>query len=550
MKKFTLVAVPLLLAVVVVAYVFLAGSPEEPNAPAVSAPAQEAASSGGLPDAETVGGADKDGRSTKLAENEFPPRRRSDKTGALTQFSISYGEIGYVDVDSVVRDRDPYSVVALLQAHHDLTGADESLEIMIDWAGENEVWGYEARFVQLIEGQPTNEVGTILFSSSGAVGRMHGDIVNTEALSSGSMVILQAEAEAIAREAAVRYAASLPEMPDSRGQPLTIEILPGELQYRLDSKNDLHRVWWIPVEISGRKWDTAQVLISSETGKVTQVGSVRVRQVAATQRYPCDDITFRVCNAEGTRQNSCAGVAAPLEAKHETVMGTASSVISDVDTMSSEHIQRKPGLRCTIDVIMESPLSGAYGEYDPAHDVIRIDEDTSQSRFKSTIAHEVFHALTKTSFDTDVEEGLVYAMEALYLEGVEEGGDENHWTAGGGSVDFTVDYRFQGTFVVYKSVANAIYRVFQKVDRDKALEFALRVDSQRPTSHIDFQRKMVEIGNNMLILRDVIEVLLAMGGHQAIDDYWMEIYLSDVGDGFPSPWPGPFGGDSTGPQDD
>ena len=277
MKKSAVIGISLLAALAVVAYVFLATHPAGPEAPAESAPAQERVSSGGLPDAESAGGAEESDRRRRLAGEERPPGRASDKKGAKTSFALSHGEIGYVDVNSVVQDRDPYSVVALLQNYQDLTGADESLEIEIPFVNENELWGYEATFTQLIGGSPTQWVGKIFFSSSGAVARVNGDLVNPQALSTGSVIVLRAEAEAIALEATVRYAAKLPVIPELRGQPLSIEVFPEEryreMRYELDRNNELRNVWRIPVSVSGSKHDSVEVLISAETGEVMRVRS-------------------------------------------------------------------------------------------------------------------------------------------------------------------------------------------------------------------------------------------------------------------------------------
>ena len=268
-----MVAALLLLALAVVAYVLLVSGPGAPEAPAEFAPVQERASSDSLPDAESAGGAEKSDRRRRLTGEERPPIRRSDKKGAETQFAFSRGEIGYVDVNSVVQDRDPYSIVALLQNYPHLTGADESLEIEIEFVEENELWGYEATFSQLIGGIPTQGRGKIFFSSSGAVARVSGDLVNPKALSASSVIVLRAEAEAIAREAAVGYAATLPVIPELRGQPLRIEILASELRHVLDPNNELRSEWRVPVGINGAKHDTVAVLISAETGKVLHVGS-------------------------------------------------------------------------------------------------------------------------------------------------------------------------------------------------------------------------------------------------------------------------------------
>ena len=278
-----MIAAMLLLALAVVVYLLLDGRPAEPGDTSVVVHAEERTSSGGLPDANSAGGAEKSRTRRSPASEEHPPGWISDKKGALTYFDLTYGEIGYVDVNSLMRDRDPHSVIALLQDHQGLTGAGEWLEIELGNTKENKIWGYRTRFIQLIEGIPTQWGGTILFSSSGAVGMLHGDLVNPQALSANSVTVQRPEAEAIAYEAAFRYAANLPHganlevTSDLRGLPLKIEVRSPEwyrdMRYELDPNDELRRVWWVGVGISGPKHDSVTVLISAETGKVLHVRS-------------------------------------------------------------------------------------------------------------------------------------------------------------------------------------------------------------------------------------------------------------------------------------
>ena len=275
-KKFALIAIPAA-ALAIAAYVFLAGGPEEPEAPAESAPARaapERASAGGVLEAQPARAAQMSGSSATLAAEERPPEWESKTKGDLTTFSLTHGEIGYVDVNSVLQDRDPYSLVALLQAHHDLTSADESLEVRIERIAENEIWGHEALFTQLIKGRPTNERGMVFFSSSGAVTRVYGDIINPQALAGDSVLILPPEAEAIAHEAAARYAATLePERPEWRGLPVTITAHSAEMRHELDSDYALVRLWRVPVSIDGPAAISVWVSVSPETGEVIGVKS-------------------------------------------------------------------------------------------------------------------------------------------------------------------------------------------------------------------------------------------------------------------------------------
>lgn len=125
MKKSAVVSIPLAVALAAIAYVLLARGPEPSSEPA---PAPEQAGSTHLLDPAPEAGAEKRvPYATPTADRRL--ERESETEGDLTMFSMTHGEIGDVDVDSVLQDRNPSSVIALLKKHGELTGADESLEI-------------------------------------------------------------------------------------------------------------------------------------------------------------------------------------------------------------------------------------------------------------------------------------------------------------------------------------------------------------------------------------------------------------------------------------
>lgn len=267
------IAVLLAVALVVLAYVFLTGEPQPPETTA-SAPAQQQEQSNAAEAPQTQSAPRAEGRSPTATPEEPEQKRKTTTRGDTTSFSLSHGDIGYVDVASILQDRNAYSILALLQSHKELTAAGDFLEIEIIYTPrENEIWGYQAYFQQLIDGEPTNEVGSVLFSADGAVGRLSGRLVNPESLSAADLLILRPEAEAIAREAAIRYAASLSDVSPS-DTDLTTEILSATMSYQSDSENNLRRVWSIGVSIDSPKWDafdTPSVHISPETGEVIEV---------------------------------------------------------------------------------------------------------------------------------------------------------------------------------------------------------------------------------------------------------------------------------------
>ena len=290
-RKFAWAAIPLAVALAAATYVFLAGDTQNPATPreAESTPAAEGGISSGLPHAQPKQAGQKTSSATVAADGNSP-ERRSESKGDLTHFSLTHGDIGYVDVHSIMQDRDPYSIVNLLRTHHELTGADDSLEIRIDRIQDNEIWGREVLFTQLIDGRDVGEVGTVFFSSSGAVTRMHGDMITARPPNAGDILILPPEAEAVAREAAARYAATLePEHPKWRDVPVTVTADAATMRYELDSNYALARLWRVPVSIGGPVATTIWVSVSPETGEVVGIKSAMSRS--------SDGITFIVCDA-------------------------------------------------------------------------------------------------------------------------------------------------------------------------------------------------------------------------------------------------------------
>ncbi len=209
-------------------------------------------------------------------------KQMSVSEGDRTRFTVTQEEIGYVDVDSVVRDLNPYSIVALLRNYHNLTGAGESLEIIIDYVSENDIWGYEAIFVQQIQGRPTRGGGSVFFFPNGAVSWMFGEILNDQAISAGSVVIQRAEAEAIAREASARFIR--PHIPmineharqagfteQVRGVPAEMNASEPELHFVLDSDKQLRAEWHVLVSVA---YDELLVRLTADTGEVVIVESL------------------------------------------------------------------------------------------------------------------------------------------------------------------------------------------------------------------------------------------------------------------------------------
>ena len=210
------------------------------------------------------------------------PYWHSDKSGALTEFFLDGGDIGYVDVGSILTDRNSYSIVALLQQHSEHTGADELLELEIVSAGGIDP-KYSARFVQVIAGVPMEMPGRIVFASDGTVAAINGDLVNTTEAEIGDIVIQQDEAENIAVDAARRYSSIFRRNNglDSSEEPLRIEAFSGDFHYVTvpSAGNSLRAEWRVAVTIYGAPW-SVEVTVGATTGNV--YGVKRLIQHAAS----------------------------------------------------------------------------------------------------------------------------------------------------------------------------------------------------------------------------------------------------------------------------
>ena len=291
-NKFAWVAIPLVAVLCAVAYVFFAGGPQGPAMSAESelaVPATSETLADGQPAA--VEQEQKSETGSALAPDERPLKRESETKGDRTHFSMNHGDIGYVDVYSIMQDRNPYSIVDLLQAHKELTGADDSLEITIEEISENAIWGQKVLYRQVIDGQSIRQGGKVFISSDGAVTRMTGDLISSRSLNAGDVLILPPEAEAIALDVAARYAENVePDNPEWSDVPVTLTARSAEMRYELDADSNLMRLWHVEVSIEGPAGTGVRVSVSPETGEVVRVDSALVY---STTTGP----SFIVCDA-------------------------------------------------------------------------------------------------------------------------------------------------------------------------------------------------------------------------------------------------------------
>lgn len=226
--------------------------------------------------------------------------RSTETTGDLTRSRLRGGDLGYVDAGSIINGNDPYSIVALLQAHSELTGADESLEIEIRNMSDFPA-SIRARFNQIIDGKRLPQAkGSVSFDpATGAVISVMASLVVPDPALAGSVVILQDEAVAIARAfvtSAVLEEKTVAIESDSGRVGVRPRLRPGfaldiygvtpkELRYALDPETNKTRAEW-PVWISADLGDFTpgfswEVLVDASTGEIAGIRSLWRRAAGA-----------------------------------------------------------------------------------------------------------------------------------------------------------------------------------------------------------------------------------------------------------------------------
>ena len=331
MKRIAVIAAVLLAAFAIGAYFLLSGEPEKRSVDpkdltqaAGPASLKERALSGEHTGKDSSLAADEDNDPAVRAALARIAAERSSRrvTGIRTEVWLSGGEIGFVDVESILRDQDPHSVIALLQEHQVLTGAGEALELEIDRAWQEEWGGYNARYSQVIGGVPTPGRGSVLFEASGAVLSVNAILIDPSTARPNSVNILQAEAAALTRPVAVRLVE--PERPRfvEAGRSLIVEVDSPELRYILnpDNATELRAAWRVLVGTYNPP-DEIEVLIDAETGEV--IGAKSVIQTAPA-KTACTAVEFRVCDGTIATSASCnRTVMNPVELIYDGTQGCA-----------------------------------------------------------------------------------------------------------------------------------------------------------------------------------------------------------------------------------
>ena len=501
-KKWFWVGVPVVAVLAIAASVLLrdrsAPSPVDKGA---EAPAQQVEAVRPAPDTPALPAAPPSGSAIEdvsdfarlQALRELAAAAAIAAAGDLTTSSLTGDGLGYLDVDAIINNNDPSSIVAFLQAHSDETGADESLEIEI--AGISEYPTSKSVIIeQLIDGKRQPYVsGDITFDpATGAVISAHVSLVTPDPALAGSVVILQDEAVAIAREAVAAAVLQEEGVAITRdGDTLIVQprLRPGlafqvsrvtvkELRYALDPETHKARFEW-PIWISARGVDGGlswEVLVDASTGEIAGIKDLERRNAGV-----CSDLTYRFCDGSlmSDKEDGCGpgslNKAKPLSAtdpEAARVIRHATDMTAKIKVVDPSYIGAVRGLNCDVDIVVNVPdtvMGNAAGIYQSHNDRILLPRGAG----RSTIAHEIMHALTKTG-DYGVEHGLVDSAEALFMCG---GNDK--WTYG------NVDFRDPPPSVssgTHHSVAHAIYRIHGATDKDTAFKIVLESDQRAPNS--------------------------------------------------------------------
>ncbi len=483
-RKWFWVGVPVIAVLAVAASVFLrdhsAPLPEDEEA---EAPAQQLEAVRAAPDTPALPAAPPSGSAIEDVW-DFDE-------GDLTTISVSGDGLGYLDVDAITNRNDPSSIVAFLQTHSDDTGADEPLEIEI--VGISKYPTSKSVIInQLIDGKRLpHGSGDITFDpATGAVISAYVSLVTPDPALAASVVILQDEAVAIARAfvtSAVLEEKTVAIESDSGrvgvrprlrpGFALDIySVTPKELRYAVDWETNKARVEW-PVWISADLGDFTpgiswEVLVDASTGEI-----VGIRNLDQPYAGVCSDLTYRVFDGSSMdNQQQAHGTRLPdTDPWPAAVIGHAKGMTASINAADPDYIGDVRGTDCEVDIVINVPdevvttLEGpAAGLYQEGWDRILVRAGTT----KPTVAHEVMHALTRTT-SGDVEHGIVTAAESLHVGfGWRYAGED--FTDPPPSVSFG---RPSGT---HHSVAHVIYRILGATNKDTAFKIVLGTDRQNP----------------------------------------------------------------------
>ena len=488
-KQYTWIGISLVVALVAIAYRYLPGG--EPNS-GMSAESElvVTATSETLANGHPVAAEQKRDTGSVRAPDERSLERTSETKGDRTRFSINYGEIGYVDVNSILRDRDSYSIIDLLQTHQELTGVDDSLDIVIEQISDNEIWGKKVFYRQVVNGQRIRESGSVFFQPDGSVTRMTGNLVSTRSIDVSNMLVLAPEAEATAREVASRYAANLePGNPSWGNVPITLMARSAEMHYDLDENFKLIPFWRVYVGISGPVGTGIHVSVSPYTGDVIHVEDALDRQKTNGHAFVICDGAQAVTKDGKWPRESIEKSAEKCDLDNNEGSPTLISVNGEcnvpswmcqeaaftgpqeaVDGVFAKVQGESPRtIASPIHILVRYPETGWSGDWNEETSTIRI--TATNKTPVSTAVHEAFHAVSRTT-DDQIEHGLVYGLAAIHTgnsrdwhyEGVSVASEEHTFTPNG------------------PAVANIVYRIYRKVGKEEAFKFVLDVDLKMPST--------------------------------------------------------------------
>ena len=544
MKKLALIAVLVLVGFVLA--VLFSGDEGESEDPGVTAPTNERANSDNLRTAEPL----PDALTFEIKQTDLI--RDTSREGAISDFHLRHGELGYVDFATTFWDRDPHSIVALLQQYSEYTGAGPLFDIEIKYAREREIGSgfesgpiaYSVRYQQFINGIPTEAEGTISFDESGKVRGFHGRLFDLDAAVVGDVIVQESEAGSLARDAVDQLVQSRDGPLRGADGPFRVGIdSTDKFIYALPREDEDHvrirpewRIYVTTVSELGFI-DTVLVSVDAETGEIVRmeegvsdhdspVFKLYKASHHGCQTTTCPTINFRVCDGRSAQRATCDSVLTPRhkiygqrkngtwgciarnldgsintakceEPQYKKPLTLAREVIDYVCSLSSEHLDDLHSTGRPIDILVNAPagiVAAGSGKFYPTTNAIAFGATVGRpgNEWNPAMSKRMVAHETFHAIarDTgDIRHGLVSGMDAIYVNAR----DYSNWWYGGKNL--ALPQRFSGTDK-HSVAGNVMYRLSSKVSRDKAIELALQVERERLASMNDFRIALTSIGGD------------------------------------------------------
>ena len=186
----------------------------------------------------------------------------SRKTGGTT--SLMRGDIGYVDVDEIIDNRNVASIEKLLADLGVIFNSDSSYQHTITKVRGSKRWGYSVNYRQVINGIPLRSGSKIKFTSDGKVTELSDMMIRPDLVNIQPSSYSEAQVLEIAKAAAQTFA-NKPNLTFT-----TLETNPSNLSYKVKGKHpDLIPYWEIVLFETQSTGKSYVVFVEGHSGKAT-----------------------------------------------------------------------------------------------------------------------------------------------------------------------------------------------------------------------------------------------------------------------------------------